>query len=146
MITTILRRSVLAGLLACGAMFAQAGAEADVKKAEEAWASTVSKGNVAEAAKVFADDLVYTHSSGVKENKTEYLAKLKSGVQVYKSISFLDQKIKVWGDSALMTGTVRMTGATKGVPFDNTMFVTHVWAKQGGAWKMLAHQTTMKVK
>jgi hypothetical protein len=30
------------------------------------------------------------------------------------------------------------------VPFDNNLFLMEVWAKQGGAWKLVAHQTTKK--
>lgn len=142
----ILRRSVLTAVP--GATFALApmsGSEADIKKAEEGWVAAVSKSDVSSADKLLSDNLVYTHSSGIAENKQEYLNKLKSGEQKYASIAYSAQKVQLLGsDAAVVTGTIRMTGATKGVPFDNTMFITHVWAKQGGAWKLVAHQTTKK--
>jgi hypothetical protein len=69
---------------------------------------------------------------------------LKTGDQKYASIDFINPTIRVYGNAAVINTQARMTGATKGVPFDNTLFLMHVWVKQGNEWKLAAHQTTRK--
>jgi ketosteroid isomerase-like protein len=140
----ILRISALAGLLAASLAFGQSGSEAEIKKAETAWTTAVSKSDAAAVASLLSDDLIYTHSTGLAESKSQYLAKLKTGAQKYDSIQYSDQKIRLFGNTAVVNGTFRMTGSTKGVPFDNTLLVTHVWVKQGNGWKLVSHQTTRK--
>jgi ketosteroid isomerase-like protein len=140
---TILRRSFFA--LPAAALFAQSGATAaDARKAVDAFIAAVKKNDIAGVSNFLADDLVYTHSTGIVEGKQEYLAKLKAGDQKYTGIEFINPKIRTYGDTAVINTQARMTGATKGVPFDNTLFLMHVWVRQGGNWKLVAHQTTRK--
>jgi ketosteroid isomerase-like protein len=144
-IMKILRTSILISLLAASFACAPSGSEAaEIKKAETAWTTAVSKSDASAVARLLSDDLVYAHSTGLAENKSQYLAKLKTGAQKYDSIQYSDQKIRIFGNTAVVNGTFRMTGSTNGVPFDNTLLVTHVWVKQGNDWKLVSHQTTKK--
>ncbi len=140
----ILRRVVLAGMITGALALAQSPAEAEVRKVEEAWVAAVKSTDFGKLNAMYADDLVYTHSTGSSESKSEYLTKLKSGAQKYATLDYSDMKVRTWGNAAVVTAQLRMTGATKGVPFDNTLLVTHVWIKQGGSWKLVSHQTTKK--
>lgn len=142
----ILRRTVLFGTMAVACALAQSGTEAEVKKAESAWTTAVKAGDRAGLEKIMSDDLVYTHSTGVSETRTQYLDKLKSGAQKYAGLDYNQMKVRTWGNSAVVNGVLHMTGATNGTPFDNTVLVTHVWVKQGNAWKLVSHQTTKKAQ
>lgn len=142
----LLRRSVFAVVLTASIALAQSGAAqlADVKKAEEAWVSAVTKSDSTAAGSLLSEDLVYTHSTGTIDTKSQYLEKMKAGTQKYTSLEYSDQKVRTFGNTAVVNGTIRMQGSTNGVPFDNTVLVTHVWVKQGGDWKLVSHQTTRK--
>ena len=137
------RRTLLAAAAAAG-LNAQQGAAAEARKAVDAFIAAVRKNDIATVSSFLADDLVYTHSTGIVETKQQYLAKLKTGDQKYASIDFINPKIRAFGDTVVINTQTRMTGASKGVPFDNMLFLMHVWVKQGGAWKLVAHQTTTK--
>ena len=50
--------------------------------------------------------------------------------------------IKTFADSAIAHAIVRMKGTTKGEPFDSKLMMMHLWVKQGGKWRLAAHQTT----
>ncbi|MBC7925971.1 MAG: nuclear transport factor 2 family protein [Bryobacteraceae bacterium] len=127
------------------AVLAQTGSESDIRKAEETWAAAVKAGDRTGLAAMLSDDLIYTHSSGVVEDKGQYLDKLKTGSQKYTGIDYSGMKIRSWhGNTGVVNTMARMTGATSGVPFDNTVFLQHVWVKQGSMWKLVAHQTTKK--
>jgi ketosteroid isomerase-like protein len=140
---TLLRRNFLA-LPAAAAVAQTSPAAADVRKTIDAFFAAVTKNDVATAGRYLADDLIYTHSTGTAETKSEYLAKLKAGTQKYSSLDLVNPVIRVFGDAAVLNTQVRMQGASKGVPFDNTLFMMEVWVRQGGSWKLVAHQTTRK--
>jgi len=141
---SIQRRTLFAAAAAAVALPAQTATAADARKAIDSFIAAVKKNDVAAVANFLAEDLVYTHSTGIVEGKKEYLAKLKTGDQKYTGIELMSPKIRTFGDTAVMNTQTRMTGASKGVPFDNTLFLMQVWVKQGGSWKMVAHQTTTK--
>jgi ketosteroid isomerase-like protein len=127
------------------ALYAQSGAgPAEARKSIDAFIAAVKKNDVSAASQFLANDLIYTHSTGIVEGKQEYLDKLRSGDQKYSGIDFIKPTIRVYGNAAVLNTQARMTGATKGVPFDNTLFLMQVWVKQGDVWKMVAHQTTRK--
>ena len=90
----------------------------------------------------YHEDLIYAHSTGIIETKAEYLAKLKTGTQRYDLIEHHKSTIRAFGDAAVAHSIVTMKGATKGVPFDNRLMMIHTWIKDGGRWRLAAHQTT----
>ena len=140
----ILITGVLAAVLPLA--FGQSGsADNDVRKAEEAWAAAVKASDAPAVEKLLANDLVYTHSTGNVDSKTDYLSKMKAGTQKYTDLQYSGMKIRTFnGNTGVVNSQLRMIGATNGTPFDNTVYVIHVWVKQGGSWKLVAHQTTRK--
>ncbi|MGD9952223.1 MAG: nuclear transport factor 2 family protein [Burkholderiales bacterium] len=50
------------------------------------------------------EDLVYTHSSGVVDGKASWLESMRSGRTRYRSVQRADEKVRVHGDAALVTG------------------------------------------
>jgi ketosteroid isomerase-like protein len=137
------RRTFLAAAPAV-ALSAQQGAAGEARKAVDAFIAAVRKNDIAGVSNFLADDLIYTHSTGIVETKQQYLAKLKTGDQKYASIDLINPKIRAYDDTAVINAQTRMTGASKGVPFDNMLFLMQVWVRQAGSWKLVAHQTTRK--
>ena len=139
----MLRRSFFAVTATAAAVCAQSGAgTAKVRKTIDAFIAAVQKSDVIAVTRFLAADLIYTHSSGIVETRQEYLNKLKSGDQKYAGIELIKPTIRVYGNAAVINSQTRMHGATKGVPFDNTLLLMQVWTKQGNDWKLVAHQTT----
>jgi ketosteroid isomerase-like protein len=56
--------------------------------------------------KVFADDLVYTHSSGKQDNKTTYIASIKEGKSVYNKIDVEEIIVRTYGKTAVVNGKI----------------------------------------
>jgi ketosteroid isomerase-like protein len=122
----------------------RANAVPAIEKAEQDWSSAVRRGDAAAMGKILADDLVYTHSTGIVDTKDSYIKSITSGSQKYAGIEYSDTKIRVYGRAALVTAVVRMTGTTNGVPFDNKLRMSHVWVRgaKGSDWLLVSHQTT----
>jgi ketosteroid isomerase-like protein len=116
--------------------------ETEIRDAEKAWAKAVVARDWAAVDKILGDKLIYAHATGGIESKKQYLDRVRSGAQKYDTIHRESTQVVLYGDSAVTHSIVRMAGATNGAPFDDHVMMLHVWVKQGGAWRLAAHQTT----
>ncbi len=116
-------------------------AEEKVRLAEKDWADAVSRNDFDRLGKILAADLMYTHSTGLVETREQFAEALKSGRQKYDSITYEDLVVHVYGKTAFAAARVRMTGNSKGQPFDNVLRFLHVWVKNKGGWQLAAHQS-----
>ena len=75
--------------------------------------------------KVFADDLVYTHSSGKQNNKTEYIQSIRDGKSQYDKIDVEALNVRVYNNekTAVVNGTITITLPNKP---DGTPNVVHL--------------------
>ena len=91
---------------------------------------------------ILADELVYGHSSGKVQNKSEFIAEILSGEPLrYISIEPLDQKIQLAGNVAVVrhiftAETKNVDGEPGSLKIGNMM----VWHLQIEHWKLLARQ------
>lgn len=122
--------------------FAAPGEEQQVKDAEKSWATAVMKGDYAKLESLLTPDLIYAHSTGIIDDKTQYIGKMKSGKQKYVGIEHGDLTIRLHGDSAIAHSKVRMHGTNSEGPFDDRLMMIHVWVKSQGKWLLAGHQTT----
>ena len=79
--------------------------EKEIMATMEAYKQALMKKDAAALSKILSDDLVYTHSSNLHENKTAVLESLK-GNTVVEGIDFKDLKVRVYGNSAVVVGDV----------------------------------------
>ena len=119
-----------------------AGPADEIAKLEKSWVAAVVARDQGALERMLGDQLIYAHSTGIIDSKTDYLTKLKTGAQNYTGIEHQTMTIKPYGDAAVVHAKVRMTGKNKDGPFDNQLMMMHLWAKQGGRWQLVAHQTT----
>lgn len=129
-------------LLIAGALSLAAPQDAAIVQAENAWAKAVIARDLAALEKIYTPELIYAHSTGNVETLQMYLGRLKEGKQRYDDIRFEKQLIRVYGDSAVSHNIVRMMGKNDSGPFNDHLMMIHFWVRQGGAWKLAAHQTT----
>ena len=83
------RMFLLIAIMAMSAMavFAQASAtEQAVLQLEKDWVDALVKADTAKLETLYADTLVYTHSSGSVDDKAKYIANMKVGTTKYVSI------------------------------------------------------------
>ena len=133
------RRILLSAVILAQAALAQSGA---VEAAEKAWVAGITKGDAAALDQVLSLDLVYTHSNGRTESKSEYVAAVTSGKTKYQSVDYDEMKVKQFGDSAFVAGKARVKLLSSGNPVEMTVRVLHIWVKQNGRWQLAAHQST----
>ena len=99
-------------------------------------------GDVDGLAKLLADDLTYTHSSGALDDKSKFLESLKSGKLKYTSIEPSDVQARAYGSTAVVIGQVKVALVSGGQPKDMVLRFLDVWTKRAGKWQMVAWQST----
>ncbi|MEO7651861.1 MAG: nuclear transport factor 2 family protein [Bryobacteraceae bacterium] len=124
-------------LVAC---FAQAR-PADIENLDKAWSKAILAKDSATLERLLDNDLVYAHASGAVDSKQQYLDKIKSGRQVYKSFEQRKVSVRMHGHTAVTQSWARVTGVNPQGPFDDKIMLLHVWMKKNGAWRLVAHQT-----
>jgi uncharacterized protein (TIGR02246 family) len=123
---------------------ASAAAEQEVAAAHDARIAATIRTDLAALAAMMTDDLTYTHSSGVTETKAEFLEALKSGKYVYRAIEPRGRKIRVHGDSAVVSGPCHVVIEPGGKRTELELYFSEIYLKQGGRWKMaLWHSTRL---
>ena len=89
----------------------QATAKSEVEALErQRFAAQVSK-DYDFLGRVFADDLIYTHSGGKIDSKETYINSIKEGKSVYDKIEVEELRIRPYNDqkSAVVNGTIMIT-------------------------------------
>jgi ketosteroid isomerase-like protein len=120
--------------------FAQSADEKAVGAAVEKLREAMVAADVNALKDLTAEELSYGHSSGLIENKKEFLDQFVTGKSVFLNIKLSDQTIKIVGDAAIVRH--RLTGDTNNnqVPGKVDIIILLVWQKQKGDWKLLARQ------
>lgn len=95
-------------------------------------------------AELFADDLVYVHTTGLVQDKVQYLEYAKSAVQ-YLEIERGELLIRFYGEGlAVMTGTqcntLRKRGGDQSIRGEG--FATQVWAFGVQGWQITSFHGT----
>jgi Domain of unknown function (DUF4440) len=120
-------------------------AEQQVLEAEKARFAAMVKGDRAALEKLLANDLTYTHSTALLETKEQFLKSVTTGNIDYVSIvpSESDWKIRINGDTAVVNGVAAVNVLDTGKDRKIRIRFTTVQANRGGAWQLLAWQSTV---
>jgi ketosteroid isomerase-like protein len=118
------------------------GQEPDVRAAERTWARAITTNDAAALDKLLGDQLIYAHSTGIVDTKKDYITKIASGRQKYEGVDPQSMIVKLYGNTAVVHARMRMWGVNPSGKFDDQLMMLHVWLKSGGAWQLVAHQTT----
>lgn len=118
------------------------GVEAQVLKMEQAWQEALLQSDVAALEKLYADTLIYTHSSGSVDDKPTYIGNIKSGATKYESMTRDEIKVSVYGNTALVTCHWQVYVTSRGNKITTNARYLHVYVKEKSGWRMVAHQAT----
>ncbi len=116
--------------------------EQTILKLEQEWEDALLKSDVTALERLYAETLVYTHSSGSVDDKATYVGNIKSGVTKYESMKREDIKVNIYGDTALVMCHWLVNVNARGAKINTNARYLHVYVKQKGRWRMVAHQST----
>lgn len=139
----------LMSLVACGRaesrveLNGQESAEQEIRKLLREAGENEIKRDRAVAERIMADEFIRTGADGQVWDRARTLAEFPQGSSNIKSAEFQDERIRVYGDTAVVTGL----GIAKGIEKSGGSFTvrnrcTFVLVRRGGRWQTVAvHQT-----
>ena len=115
----------------------------EIKALEEARNQAILHGDVAALERMTSDDYTFITLRGELRSKAEILKGFASGSFNYESREISDLNVRVYGDSAVVTGRSVQKGAENGKDYSGAYWFTRVYEKQKGRWITVALQTTL---
>lgn len=94
-------------------------------------------------APLFADDLVYTHSSAVVDTKQQYLDAVRERRMRYLAAQRHDATVRLYGPVAVMHGRVIMQVETPGGIKDLHNLFQAVWVERNERWLLASWASTV---
>jgi len=116
--------------------------EKDVLALEDRRVQSMIKQDFAALEALLHDQLIYTHSSASVDTKASWLDAMKSGRTKYKSANISDHKVRIYGDTALVTGRGEMQVEVGGQAKTLRLRFLNAWTKTPQGWKFVAWQST----
>jgi hypothetical protein len=116
--------------------------ENDVRRAETDRFAAMVKADVSTLDKLLAPELSYTHGDARVVDKSVFIAELKAGDFKYLTIVPTDVNVRLYGNTAVVTGGAAMDIVNKGAPAKIRIRYTNTQVKKNGSWQMVAWQAT----
>jgi|SRR5580698_7494664 ketosteroid isomerase-like protein len=133
----------LGALAAAPALALTADEQAVAKRLEAFRAAQMAKDGKALAALIMPE-LSYSHSSGVIQDKDEFLKGATDPASKFVSLDYKDPTIKVVGDAAIVRfhWVAESEAVADGKKSDTNLGILMTWIKRGGEWKLLDRGST----
>lgn len=141
---TILIATLISPAFPQEAMRADAGssAEAEVNKAETEMAQMIVHGEWDQYAARLMDDYALSDRNGVIQTKAATMAALRDGKEKVLDLAPEELNIRVYGDTAIVTGHFTMVQRRSGRVDTFFSRQTDVFLRRGGKWLLAASQAT----
>jgi ketosteroid isomerase-like protein len=116
--------------------------KAEIMKIEKARDAAVVKGDVANLDAGSTSDYTIVTSDGVLNSKSQILDEFKSGRLKIASVNSTNTDVRVYGNSAVVSGISRIKGTQEGHDISGKLRYLRVYVKQNGKWLAVATQHT----
>ena len=108
---------------------------------ERDWGQAAAKNDTTAVAKFVADDWVGIDFEGKSITKAEAMADMKSGASTTQSYEIGPMKVRVLGNTAVVTGGDTEKSTYKGKDSSGKYVWTDVWVMRDGRWQAVASQS-----
>jgi ketosteroid isomerase-like protein len=118
-----------------------AGSKIDDEKAVAAldteYQAAVERNDAEVMARILADDFVLVVGKGTVFTKAELLKSARDKDAIYEKQVEIDgsQKVRVWGDTAVVTAKLWIKGTQKGQAFDKKLWFSDTYVRMKDGWK-----------
>ncbi len=93
--------------------------------------------------RVLADDFVLVNGRGRTSTKADLLKEARAGSVVYEKQDELEQHVRVWGDTAVVTALLWLKGTQDGKAFDYKLWFSDTYVRTPAGWKYVMGQASL---
>jgi ketosteroid isomerase-like protein len=122
-------------------------AEEELLRIEEEFAQAIVSDDLEGVGRIVADDWIIIDPNGDIVDRTRFLEVIKSGALTHDMMKSEEFRVRVYGDSAVVTAVTRTKGKFMGQEFSTQERATDVFVKRDGRWQcVLTHLTRLPNK
>ena len=118
--------------------------EEQIRSTDARRIAALTRGDVQALDRLLSPDLVYTHASGWRQSKAEFMAAIRSGELIYHTFVMRDVTMRVYGDTVVAAGSMAAKVHNKGQELDVDLLFLEVYVKQQNRWQLAAWQSTRR--
>ena len=116
--------------------------EEELLKLENEFARAVASNNADALDRLLADDWIIVEPDGSIIDKARFLEVIRSGALSHESMKSTDLKVRVYGNTAVVTGLTTSKGKFMGQDFTCCERATDIFVKQSDRWQCVFTQLT----
>ncbi|HEX9423176.1 MAG TPA: nuclear transport factor 2 family protein [Pyrinomonadaceae bacterium] len=105
----------------------------------------VKKNDAATMARILADNFVLVTGLGKTYTKSDLLEETRSGRVVYERQEDSNQKVRVWGDTAVVTALLSAKGTDSGKAFDYKLWFSDTYVRTPSGWRYVFAQASTRL-
>lgn len=113
-----------------------------IEALELEWRNAEVNNNVGLMDHLLADDYLGISANGTVETKAQELAQRRAGTVRIKSLDLSDIKVRVYGDTAVVTSTAQLVGVNGQSNISGDYRYTRVYNKRFGQWKIVSFEAS----
>jgi ketosteroid isomerase-like protein len=136
-------KQVAASVSANGGPADRGRAVRQVLAAERRWNTAYLAKDVEAFAALIAPSFVYTSERGVFD-KTTYVGNLASGVVDIRGLRSSDQRVRLYGQTAIVTGLATLQATLNGQDISGRDDYTRVWIRRSGRWLAVTQHASVR--
>ena len=116
--------------------------EDELVKAEQEFADAIVKNDPDSIERFVTDDWIIINADGGIIEKERFLEVIKSGTLTHEMMESDDMRVRVYGDSAVVSALTRSKGKFMGQEFTTHERSTDVFVRRGEQWRCVLTQLT----
>ena len=114
----------------------------ELLKLEKAFAETIVRNDLEGIARLVVDEWIIIDPNGDIVDRARFFEVIRSGALTHEMMESEDFRVRVYGDSAVVTGITRTKGKFMGQEFSTQERSTDVFVKRDARWRcVLTHLT-----
>ena len=103
----------------------------------------VKNNDAATMGKILHDDFVLVTGRGQTATKDDLLKSARDGAVAWEQQDELEQHVRVWGDTAVVTALLWLKGTRAGKPFDYKLWFSDTYVRTPAGWKYVLGQASL---
>jgi FKBP-type peptidyl-prolyl cis-trans isomerase len=109
---------------------------------ERQWFDAIKRRDAAALNRLLAEDYTSTNQDGTVSDKAGILESIKSGDFQIEAVKVEDQQVRVYGNTALVTGHATWSGSVRGKKSAADIRHSQLWVRRQGRWQAVSWQAT----
>jgi ketosteroid isomerase-like protein len=95
--------------------------------------------------RILADDFVLVTGRGKTFSKADLLEEARARSTIYEKQDELEQKVRVWGDTAVVTALLWIKGVSDGKPIERRLWFSDTYVRTPKGWRYFFGQASLSL-